>query len=309
MGKDEVTIVIFPGSLSTPKKLRLPKRLVKFSILVSFVVLIGFLGSSFYFIQQYLNLQGSEAELVKLRHESKIRKIQVEKFTQQVKNFETEMVRLERFEKKLRVITALENSPRSIKKNWGVGGPYGLSTNSFTTAMGRGAANMVERLSNGLDHLGKQAKIQSISFQELDNFFKNQKSLLSSTPSIWPIRGWVTSGFGFRKSPFTGLREKHEGWDIAARNGSPVRTTADGVVVVEGREYGYGNLVEIDHGYGLVTRYGHNSKHLVKVGDRVKRGQVVVLVGNTGRSTGPHLHYEVLLNGVPVNPKNYILED
>ena len=309
MGKDEVTIVIFPGSLSTPKKLRLQKRLVKFSILVSFVVLIGFLGSSFYFIQQYLKLQGSEAELVKLRHESKIRKIQVEKFTQQVKNFETEMVRLERFEKKLRVITALENSPRSIEKNWGVGGPYGLSTNSFTTAMGWGAANMVERLSNGLDHLGKQAKIQSISFQELDNFFKNQKSLLSSTPSIWPTRGWVTSGFGFRKSPFTGLREKHEGWDIAARNGAPVRTTADGVVVVEGREYGYGNLVEIDHGYGLVTRYGHNSKHFVKVGDRVKRGQVVTLVGNTGRSTGPHLHYEVLLNGVPVNPKNYILED
>ena len=309
MGKDEFTIVIFPGPLSTPRKLRLSKRLVKISILVSFVVLIGVLGSSFYFIQQYLKLQDSETELVKLRRESKISKIRVEKFAQQVKNFETEMVRLERFEKKLRVITALENSPRSIEKNWGVGGPYGLSTNSFTTAMGRGAANMVERLSNGLGHLGKQAKIQSISFQELDNFFKNQKSLLSSTPSIWPTRGWVTSRFGFRKSPFTGLREKHEGWDIAARNGAPVRTTADGVVVVEGREYGYGNLVEIDHGYGLVTRYGHNSKHLVKVGDRVKRGQVVVLVGNTGRSTGPHLHYEVLLNGVPVNPKNYILED
>ena len=309
MGKDEFTIVFFSGSLSAPRKLHLPKRFVKFGILVSFVVLIGVLGSSFYFVQQYSKLQGSETELVKLRRDAKIRKIQVEKFAQQVKNFETEMVRLERFEKKLRVITALENSPRSIEKNWGVGGPYGLSTNSFTTAMGRGAANMVERLSNGLGHLGKQAKIQSISFQELDNFFKNQKSLLSSTPSIWPTRGWVTSGFGFRKSPFTGLREKHEGWDIAARNGAPVRTTYDGVVVVEGREYGYGNLVEIDHGYGLVTRYGHNSKHLVNVWDRVKRGQVVTLVGNTGRSTGPHLHYEVLLNGVPVNPKNYILED
>ncbi|MBT5027141.1 MAG: M23 family metallopeptidase [Nitrospinaceae bacterium] len=309
MGKDEFTIVIFPGSLSTPKKIRLPKRFVKISVLVSFVVLIGVLGSSFYFTQQFLRLQGSETELVKLRRESKIRKIQVEKFAQQVKNFETEMSRLERFEKKLRVITALENSPKSIEKNWGVGGPYGLSSNSFTTAMGRGASTMVDRLSNGLDHLSKQAKIESISFQELDNFFKNQKSLLSSTPSIWPTRGWVTSNFGFRKSPFTGLREKHEGWDIAARNGSPVRATADGVVVVEGREYGYGNLVEVDHGYGLVTRYGHNSKHLVKVGDRIKRGQVVSLVGSTGRSTGPHLHYEVLLHGVPVNPKNYILED
>ncbi len=141
------------------------------------------------------------------------------------------------------------------------------------------------------------------------NFFKNQKSLLSSTPSIWPTRGWVTSGFGFRKSPFTGLREKHEGWDIAARAGSKVRATADGEVVVEGREYGYGNMVEVDHGYGVMTRYGHNSKHLVKVGDRVKRGQVIALVGNTGRSTGPHVHYEVLLHGVPVSPKNYILED
>ena len=191
MGKDEFTIVFFPGSLSAPRKLHLPKRFVKFGILVSFVVLIGVLGSSFYFVQQYSKLQVSETELVKLRRDAKIRKIQVEKFAQQVKNFETEMVRLERFEKKLRVITALENSPRSIEKNWGVGGPYGLSTNSFTTAMGRGAANMVERLSNGLEHLGKQAKIQSISFQELDNFFKNQKSLLSSTPSIWPTRGWV----------------------------------------------------------------------------------------------------------------------
>jgi murein DD-endopeptidase MepM/ murein hydrolase activator NlpD len=254
-------------------------------------------------------LQGSENELVKLRRDSKIRKIQVAKFEQQVKNFETQMARLERFEKKLRVITALENSPKSVEKNWGVGGPYGLSTNSFRTAMDRGAASMVDRLSNGLDHLDRQAKIQSISFQELDDFFKNQKSFLSSTPSIWPTRGWVTSNFGFRKSPFTGLREKHEGWDIAARTGAPVRATADGVVVVEGREYGYGNLVEVDHGYGIVTRYGHNSKHLVKVGDRVKRGQVVSLVGNTGRSTGPHLHYEILLNGVPVSPKNYILEE
>ena len=309
MGKDEVTIVLFPGILRAPKKIRLPQRVVKFGVLVSFVVLIVFLGSVFYFSQQYLSLQGSENELVKLRRDSKIRKIQVAKFAQQVKNFETEMARLERFEKKLRVITALENSPNSVEKNWGVGGPYGLRKNSFKTSMGRGAASMVDHLSNGLDHLDRQAKIQSISFQELDDFFKNQKSFLSSTPSIWPTRGWVTSSFGFRKSPFTGLREKHEGWDIAARSGAPVRATADGVVVVEGREYGYGNLVEVDHGYGIVTRYGHNSKHLVKVGDHVKRGQVVSLVGNTGRSTGPHLHYEILLNGVPVSPKNYILEE
>ena len=305
MQKEDYTVVVFSGAMASPKKFRLPKKFAK----IGLIVLVTFLGTSLYFAQQYMTLQENETELAKLRKESKIRKIQVEKFSHQVKNFETEMARLERFEKKLRVITALENSPKSIEKNWGLGGPFGLTTSSFNTAMSRGAANMVDRLSNRLGHLDKQAKIQSISFQELDNFFKNQKSLLSSTPSIWPTRGWVTSGFGFRKSPFTGLREKHEGWDIAARAGSTVRATADGEVVVEGREYGYGNLVEVDHGYGLMTRYGHNSKHLVKVGDRVKRGQVIALVGNTGRSTGPHVHYEVLLHGVPVSPKNYILED
>ena len=305
MQKDDYTVVVFSGEMASPKKFSLPKKFAK----VGLIVLVTFLGISFYFLQQYIKLQENEVELTKLRKESKIRKIQVEKFSHQVKNFETEMARLERFEKKLRVITALENSPKSVEKNWGLGGPFGLTTSSFNTSMSRGAANMVGRLSNRLDHLDKQAKIQSISFQELDNFFKNQKSLLSSTPSIWPARGWVTSGFGFRKSPFTGLREKHEGWDIAARAGSPVRATADGEVVVEGREYGYGNMIEVDHGYGVMTRYGHNSKHLVKVGDRVKRGQVIALVGNTGRSTGPHVHYEVLLHGVPVSPKNYILED
>ena len=309
MQKDDFTVVVFPGAMGSPKKFCLPKKFAKIGFAVTGVLFVALIASSVYFVQQYMELQGNETELAKLRKESKIRKIQVEKFSHQVKNFETEMARLERFEKKLRVITALENSPKSVEKNWGVGGPFGLTTSSCNTSMGRGAASMVERLSIGLDHLDKQAKIQSISFQELDNFFKNQKSLLSSTPSIWPTRGWVTSGFGFRKSPFTGLREKHEGWDIAARSGSQVRATADGEVVVEGREYGYGNMVEVNHGYGVVTRYGHNSKHLVKVGDRVKRGQVISLVGSTGRSTGPHLHYEVLLHGVPVSPKNYILED
>lgn len=307
MNKDKFAIVIFPG-VGMPKKLCLPKSLVQFGTLASLAIFIGFLGFSFYSVQQFSKLQRGEADMVTLQRAAEIHKVQVEKFAQQVKNFEAEMIRLGRFEKKLRVITALENSPKSIEKNWGVGGPDGLSASSFTTAVSQGAASMVERLSNGLGHLVELAKIQSISFQELDNFFKNQKSLLSSTPSIWPTRGWVTSSFGFRKSPFTGLREKHEGWDIATRHGTPVRATADGVVTAAGRENGYGKLIKIDHGYGFVTRYGHNSKHLVKVGDKVKRGQVVALVGNTGRSTGSHLHYEVLLKGVPVSPKNYILE-
>lgn len=310
MRKDDYTLMLFPGETGSPKKVRIPKRFIRTGLILLVVLLTGITGSSIYFIKNYTRLISEQTEVADLRRQSKMQKIQVEKFAQQVQDFSTEMSRLERFASKLRVITDLGDSPTPVaEKNWGVGGPYGLSSQSFSTSLEREAVAMVEQLSGNLEQLDQQVRVQTVSFQQLDEFFKNQKSLLSSTPSVWPTRGWVTSGFGIRKSPFTGLREKHEGWDIGARLGSIVRATADGVVVIAGREAGYGKMVEIDHGYGIATRYGHNSKHLVKVGDRVKRGQPISEVGNTGRSTGPHLHYEVLLNRVPVNPKNYILED
>ena len=309
MNKEDYSLVFFSGTSASPKRFRLSRRLFRLFGYSSLVILLGVISTFIYFSQKYYYLANDEIELTELKRESKIRKVQAEKIAAQVKNFESEMARLGRFEKKLLVITALENSPKNIPKNLGVGGSYGLSSYSLTTSLTHESNALVNRLSNNLEHLTTQAKIKAISLQELDHFFKNQKSFLQSTPSIWPTRGWVTSGFGYRKSPFTGLQEKHEGWDIGARSGSPVRATADGVVSVAGRERGYGKLIEIDHGYGVVTRYGHNSKNMVKVGKKVKRGQIVALVGSTGRSTGPHLHYEVLVSGVPTNPKNYILED
>ncbi len=309
MRKQFYTVMVFPGSSGSPKEFRVSKALVVGTLWTLSLFILGFAGSGYFFSKKYQGFNDSSLELTDLRREAKIHKVQVERFSQQIKNFETEMARLERFEKKLRVITASENSPNAVEKNWGVGGPLGLAANSFTTALDQDGKSIAERFASQLEQLDGQARLQFISFQELDEFFKNQSSLLSATPSIWPTRGWITSGFGYRKSPFTNLKEKHEGWDIAARSGSQIRATADGVISASGRDYGYGKMVEIDHGYGVVTRYGHNSKNLVKAGARVKRGQVIALVGSTGRSTGPHLHYEVLLNGVPVSPKNYILED
>jgi len=301
--------MLFPSDTGTPKKIRLPKNLVKTALTISAVLFVSVAGSSVYFVKKYIQLTADQVETAELKRESKIHKIQVDKLGQQVKEFSTEMSRLERFANKLRVITDLGDSPAPVEKDWGVGGPYGLSSQSFSTSLERETISMVERLTVNLEELDQQAKTQAVSLQQLDEFFKNQKSFLSSTPSIWPTRGWVTSGFGLRKSPFTGRKEKHKGWDIGARLGSTIRATADGVVRISGRESGYGKMLEIDHGYGITTRYGHNSKNLVKVGDRIKRGDKIALVGSTGRSTGPHLHYEVRLSGVPVNPRNYILED
>ena len=156
--------------------------------------------------------------------------------------------------------------------------------------------------------LEKRVKQEEIILDGIFTALNDKRSLLDSTPSIWPVKGWVTSEFGYRVDPFTGRQELHEGLDIAARLGTPVVAPADGIVIYARYERSFGNTIIIDHGYGFSTLYGHLSEIYVRPGDRVKRGQVIGAVGNTGRSTGPHLHYEVRKNGVPVDPRDYILE-
>lgn len=130
---------------------------------------------------------------------------------------------------------------------------------------------------------------------------------LAVTPSIWPAQGTVTSGFGWRISPFGDGNELHPGIDIAYTMGAPVVATADGEVVVSGPAGGYGNLIQIDHKNGIDTLYGHNSQLAVAVGQQVKKGQVIAYAGSTGKSTGPHVHYEVRVNNTPVDPMKYLV--
>jgi murein DD-endopeptidase MepM/ murein hydrolase activator NlpD len=128
----------------------------------------------------------------------------------------------------------------------------------------------------------------------------------TTIPSLWPVRGEITAGFGQRLDPFSGEGAFHSGVDICAQFGTRVEATADGIVFAAGPESGYGNEILIDHGYGITTKYGHLSKILVSVGQEVKRGQIIAAVGMTGRTTGPHLHYEVLVHDTPVNPTKYL---
>ncbi len=129
-----------------------------------------------------------------------------------------------------------------------------------------------------------------------------RKALAEATPSIWPARGWLTGTFGGRADPFTDEPGFHEGIDIASAKGDPVYATADGVVETAAYAGDYGNMIEIRHGFGLSTRYGHLSGYAVKAGDTVTRGQVIGYVGATGRATGAHVHYEILANGKPIDP-------
>ena len=144
--------------------------------------------------------------------------------------------------------------------------------------------------------------------EKVYNFSKDAGYFWLAVPTVWPVRGWVTSDFGMRRSPLSGHRQLHAGIDIAGPTGSPVHAPGEGGVTFAGRHGGFGKMVIIDHGYGISTVYGHNSEIFVKEGNMVKRGDLLARVGSTGHSTGPHLHYEVLLDGVPVDPAKYILE-
>ena len=147
------------------------------------------------------------------------------------------------------------------------------------------------------------------SFKVLDVAYAKQALVLSSTPSIMPVKGLYGNGFGWRRDPFTGMRDFHQGVDIVAPPGSRVVAPADGVVAQVGLNGGLGNSIFVSHGYGLVTRYGHLQNFNVKPGQKVRRGDIIGYVGTTGRSTGPHLHYEVLLHQRNVDPVRYILDE
>lgn len=135
---------------------------------------------------------------------------------------------------------------------------------------------------------------------------EGRQALAAATPDVWPLMGWLTSNFGMRRDPMDGSPDFHSGLDISADRGTPVQATADGTVQLAGFNGNYGNCIEIAHGFGIGTRYGHLSRSVVGVGAHVSRGDIIGYVGATGRTTGPHLHYEILLNGQPINPLKFL---
>ena len=141
----------------------------------------------------------------------------------------------------------------------------------------------------------------------LETILMNSRMKEEVFPEGRPInRGWISSYYGMRTNPFTGKLQFHKGMDFAAKSGSQVLAVAGGVITWSGERYGYGNLVEVNHGNGYVTRYGHNKENLVEVGATIKKGQEIALMGSTGRSTGPHVHFEVLKNGRQINPQRFV---
>lgn len=260
------------------------------------------------YVQMHRMVKGKEvlARQLALQNEEVLhQREQIQKFAKEINIFKEKLVQLDQFEKSIRIIANIDK-PEQRDSLFGIGGsaPEDLNSN---LELNQRHQRLIKDMHKQMKQLNNATAIKSDDFESLLGRLEAQKNLLAHTPAIRPARGWTTSKFGYRQSPFTGKREFHKGLDIANRKGSPIVAAADGIVTFTGRKGLLGKVLVIDHGHGIVTRYAHLEKIISKKGTRVQRGEVIAHMGNSGRTTGPHLHYEVRLNGVPVNPTKYIL--
>jgi murein DD-endopeptidase MepM/ murein hydrolase activator NlpD len=295
----QYTLIVVSDHSQAVRKFRLPRRWLKKGAVGAAVVLVFGLVT----VTHYFTLLSAASENRALTEENAQLRSQVLLVQEKVAHVQATLDRVERFDAKLRsAVTHLQDPERNLAIG-PVGGPEAAPQAPATAARENPAA-----LPGRIASLENEAHRQEASLRELSEYFEDQKSMLASTPSIWPTQGWVTSDFGVRLDPYNADRSMHQGLDISTPHGQSVMTPSDGTVVFNGTEGGYGKVLVIDHGYGVKTRYGHLSETFVRLGERVARGQKVAAVGNTGRSTGPHLHYAVRVNGIPENPRKFILE-
>ncbi len=306
--RNKMTFILLSGNGSRIRQFSTSKRALA-TVLTAVFLTAGCVG---WLVKDYLRLRQTAALTPELEstianrdadivHHQK----QIESFANEINDLKNKLLALNDFEKKIRVIANLEK-PAEEDNIFGVGGsaPEDLDPAAQLKA---DQHQLLREMHDQVAEIEAASTIQTDSFSALLDKLEEQKNLLACTPSIRPCDGWVSSRFGYRVSPFTGRREFHGAYDIANREGTPIVAPANGVVTYAGKKRLFGNYLIIDHGYGLVSSYGHLAKINVERGAKVKRGEVIAQMGSTGRSTGPHVHYAIKLNGVPVNPERYII--
>jgi len=294
-----------PGNLEKRRDIRIPIIAVQGTVVFVCLLVAITIGSFFHYRQAEQSMASAETtalELMQQTNDAQAEKI--EQLSKTTANLQADLQRLNSLDVEIRQIVNNENitTPsraglvRPSASYKGQGGP-GTQV--------RPDISDINKLANDLE---AEAKIREQSLGGLKQDLLARQAKLAATPSIWPVSGDITSRFGSRTSPWGGGDDDwHPGIDIANSTGTPVFATADGEVVGSGWSDGYGNLVQINHGNGISTLYGHNSQLIVKVGQVVKKGQVISYVGSTGNSTGPHCHYEVRVNGTAINPESFLV--
>jgi murein DD-endopeptidase MepM/ murein hydrolase activator NlpD len=300
---DTYTIVILPQPTAKGYQFQIAKRSAKRLAVAAVGLVMVFSIAALH----YLVMLGHAWELQTLRSKSTAQQVELTRYHELATNLKEQLDRLRDFDVKLRVMTNLNPPPEGDGKA-GIGGTESAPDEPPLDGKGgREEAVPMSDLEASFLGLRADATRQEASFSELMSSLHGRMTQWASTPSIWPVHGWFSSGFGKRLSPFTGTIMLHKGIDLAAYSGTPIVAPADGRVEAVARDSGLGNVVVIDHGYGIKTLYGHLLQAYVHAGMHVKRGEKIAAVGNTGLSTGPHLHYEVHVNGQAVDPLRYII--
>jgi murein DD-endopeptidase MepM/ murein hydrolase activator NlpD len=336
---DAYTVVIFRGSTAKPLRFSFPRKFVSKLLIVGAI----FVLADILVISHYVIRTGEVWELSAFRAEVMSAREQTAAFAGAVDDLKKRLTSMKEVNQRLRVMLGIEvpktgdvvngrggedvpfpdgnntlvTSEKTSKTDAGVQRPgsgeaiQNVLAGPISPSVGSGSLTeqeMIASIKDGIDWLSKEATTQEQFLQELSLAAEQKSSRWAATPSIWPVKGWVTSGFGPRVSPFTEKPAWHDGLDIGAAANAPVQAPAQGRVTMVSFDPKLGNLVKLDHGFGIETLYGHLAKALVKEGQRVKRGEVVGLVGSSGLATGPHLHYMVKVYGQALDPVKYILE-
>lgn len=301
MDSNRITLIVLSSANRKIRQFMIsPHSIALFSALILAVLLLGGYG-----LYRYMASKDALQQVKALKRVNQVQQQKIQTIALELDELRQRLARLQELDKKIRVIADLEH--KGVEgQSPGMGG-VSPEEGVLQSLKQERKDRWVKRLRQEVERFRDLASQQETSLEALVEQLRDRRDLLARTPSIWPTQGWLTCGFGYRQSPFTGLREFHRGVDVSAKPGTPVIAPADGVVVEAGNDPDYGNIVRLDHGLGYKTFYAHLSETVVKKGQRVHRGQMIGNVGNTGRSTGPHLHYEVHLNGTAMNPLRYVL--
>lgn len=296
------------------------KVVVPFFMLKLGLILLS-LGTVFLLIMaiDYIHVLGRMAENKRLKGENFKLRQEIQLIRNKVDSMETTVERVRNYAKKLQILTGQGDKGAGAEMPWqGEGEDVERSPaekpgrrSQITVPVEPDAALPPLPQEGGANLAARVKRLQNVSsstetgLSRLQVYLMAQSAVIAATPTLLPIAGWISSPFGYRRHPYDGAFRLHAGIDIAAEPGTPVRAPADGNVIFSGNKEGYGKVLVIDHGYSIRTLFAHNSKLFVNAGIRVKRGEMISEVGSTGRSTGPHLHYEIRKNGVPVNPATF----
>lgn len=295
MRKKHLSLIVIPHTKTTTRTLSFSRRTVKLATWGAAIIGVFLLGVT----ADYIRIQVSSRSYGALKAENRTQAEAIREYQDKIGSLETRVKGFDEYVKKLNLMAGITTDQKL--KEFYVGDYPREEVSSSGEGQIQAPGAPIRDLENKTEDIQR-------NFDTLTSFFESHASFLASQPSIWPTNGWTSSGFGYRTDRFTQKWTFHYGLDIVATMGNPVVAPADGFVAEISRSGLLGNSIVLSHGGGLTTLYGHLSKIGVVSGQKVKRGDTIGNVGSTGKSTGPHLHYEVRINGKPVNPYTYILE-